>query len=368
MPGPQNRKDGSIETLRGLAIILMVAGHVIGDTESMGMRVHEDSSWRHFYYSLGCVRMPLFTTISGFVYALRPVSDWSQAWPCLKGKVRRLLVPLVTGGTCYYFVLSWVPGTNHHTQLGQVWRIYLYGFDHFWFVQAIFTVFVAIVLLDALELLTTLRRWLVVVPVACFVSLFAPRTSFFSFNGTLYLLPYFLLGMGLFRFPGLRSWSVVGPAVFAFVAGTAYQEWAWYSGNAASVSRESPAGLLIGVSGMLLAFRFRTELKPVAWLGHSAYSIYLLHVFGTSPGRMLATRTIRLHGGWPTFLVSLFCGLAIPVVAEYGLHQNRWLSILFLGERPPGPRRGTSFPLASAVSAPLPEPPTGETPGQDTRA
>ena len=67
-------KDPNIETLRGLAILLVVAGHVIGIDATGGMKVADDSLWRYLYASLQYVRMPLFTAISGWVYALHPVA------------------------------------------------------------------------------------------------------------------------------------------------------------------------------------------------------------------------------------------------------------------------------------------------------
>lgn len=37
------------------------------------MQVADRSAWRLFYLALKDIRMPLFTGISGFVYAMRPI-------------------------------------------------------------------------------------------------------------------------------------------------------------------------------------------------------------------------------------------------------------------------------------------------------
>ena len=47
-----SRKDLSIQSLRGLALILMVAGHVIGIGPDRGMQVADDSAWRYLYLAL----------------------------------------------------------------------------------------------------------------------------------------------------------------------------------------------------------------------------------------------------------------------------------------------------------------------------
>lgn len=67
------RRDVPIDSLRGVAILLMVAGHVIGADESLGMGVGPHSGWRFGYDLLVDLRMPLFTALSGLVYGLRPL-------------------------------------------------------------------------------------------------------------------------------------------------------------------------------------------------------------------------------------------------------------------------------------------------------
>ena len=121
------QKDLSIETLRGLAIILMVAGHVIGDAPTNGMRASDTSGFHHAYYSLKFFRLPLFTVISGFVYALRPVVS-GRSLIFLRGKARRILLPMAAVGTLEFFLRLIVPGTNSSVELSQIWRIYVYPF------------------------------------------------------------------------------------------------------------------------------------------------------------------------------------------------------------------------------------------------
>ena len=67
------QKSCHIETLRGIAILLVVLGHVIGSTSEGGMKVANDSFFRYLYDLFVNIRMPLFTVISGWVYALHPV-------------------------------------------------------------------------------------------------------------------------------------------------------------------------------------------------------------------------------------------------------------------------------------------------------
>jgi glucan biosynthesis protein C len=332
------RKDASIETLRCLALVLMVAGHVIGSDHKGGLCVADDSPFRHFYFSFQLLRLPLFTTISGFVYAIRPVKTWDHVVPCLWGKVRRLLVPMASVGTVEFLIEVIAPGTHHHQALARIWRIYVYGFDHFWFLQAIFTVFVVAILLDVIGTVDSSPGWLLSLAGCCFASLYLPSVAFFSFNGSLYLLPYFVIGVGLARFPWLRAPGLVRPTFAAFLLGVFHQQRLWYTGQAATMTPQSPEALLIGASGMLLAFRFRCTNRWLARLGPFAFPVYLLHIFGTSPGRIAMMRFLHVHCFVLTFFVSLIAGIAVPIGVTLGLRRLPILAEIFLGER--AARRG----------------------------
>ena len=94
----KGNRNLEIDTLRGLACLLLVAYHVIGATPSIGLKL-SDGLLRELNDDLAYIRMPLFTFLSGFVYALRPYAgNWSAY---LKGKATRLLVPMLFVGTLF---------------------------------------------------------------------------------------------------------------------------------------------------------------------------------------------------------------------------------------------------------------------------
>jgi len=63
-------KNHSIETMRGLACLMLVAYHVIGSNGSNGLQVPDNGIVRHICDVLSYLRMPLFAFISGYVYGL----------------------------------------------------------------------------------------------------------------------------------------------------------------------------------------------------------------------------------------------------------------------------------------------------------
>src|SRR3569833_297723 len=88
------RESLRVETLRGLACMLIVAFHVIGSHTASGLHVSEDSPYRYFANLFMHLRMPLFTFLSGFVYAYRPVIR-GQVRAFAAKKLLRLLLPLI---------------------------------------------------------------------------------------------------------------------------------------------------------------------------------------------------------------------------------------------------------------------------------
>src|ERR1700740_1363514 len=110
-PRPRRQQDRSIQAVRAIPVILMVAGHVVG-TEHRGLRVSDVSLWHYSYLALADIRMPLFTLISGYVYAMVPVAYWRDFPQLVKGKSRRLLLPLITVGTLMYVLERAVSGAN----------------------------------------------------------------------------------------------------------------------------------------------------------------------------------------------------------------------------------------------------------------
>src|SRR5689334_1115040 len=121
-----------IETLRGLACVLLVAFHVIGSEPDTGLHAGEGSLYRQFAYLFQHIRMPLFTFLSGFVYAYRPLLPGQLPTFAAK-KLLRLLLPFICVSTIYYAVASVTPGASGQMPLHDAWQIYAFPYVHFWF-------------------------------------------------------------------------------------------------------------------------------------------------------------------------------------------------------------------------------------------
>lgn len=335
--GIKRPKNEYIETLRGLAIILVVAGHVIGIDALGGMKVPDDSIWRYLYASLQYVRMPLFTAISGWVYALHPVQG-SETGSFMAKKARRLLLPMVFVGTLYFLLQYVTPGTNNTGVLSDIWKIYVLPYTVYWYLPSLFLIFGAVALLDARGVCSTLRSWAGWLLVSCGLVVVEPYLSsnlpnVFGIWGAVCLLPFFLLGAGIRRFSvQLASRRMKRIYLAGFLAGIAAQQIVWFTASDSGLLRgvflHVPVGILASAFLLTLTWRNRFLIR----LGSYAYGIYLFHAFGTSGGRIIL-KAVGIHSSLGIFLLSLLLGLGVPIVVEIVLRRFPLLQTLFLGKK-----------------------------------
>lgn len=325
-----NKKDRSIETLRGIAIILVIAGHVIGNEAGRGMKVADDSLWRYFYYSLVLIRMPLFMVISGYVYNLRPVIKGKE-FKFLKGKAHRVLLPMIFVGCLQYCFKAFAPMVNESVEISQIWRVAIFSFDHFWFLQAIFTIFIVVTIIDSLGGMDSILKWLIVLVVSSLTFLFTPiESTLFSITGSIYLLPFFIFGCGLNRFNLDKNKNLFIIALVILIASLTLHQFNWYNIVSINVGKFSIISLVVGLTSTLCLFYIRKEIKWLASLGYFAYGIYLFHVFG-SAGSRVAFKLLGFESLTLMFIIGLVFGLLAPIVIEYFIEKNKITKKLFLG-------------------------------------
>jgi glucans biosynthesis protein C len=351
-----------VQTMRGLACLLLVSFHVIGANASDGIRVADDSAFRTFANLFLHLRMPLFVFLSGLVYAYKPIQP-SAALTFTRKKLTRLLIPFVVVSTLFFVVQQLVPGANNHKPWAHMWEIYVLPYIQFWYLQAAIVLFVCLAALERLGILKSIRSYLVVLAIAFGLHAFSTEiTSWFSVSRAAYLAPFFLLGIGAHRFRGyVRGPLLSSVATVAFVGLMAWQTLEVLNGSV--VPKGSYLATAISLAAVLFVTEWTPRIRWLGWIGGFSFTIYLYHVFFSAGSRIVLK---GLHLGDPVILFTTGLILAIfgPILLEIALRRYKLARTLLLGQ---GARRArTARPITAdtpIVPCPSPHPVRGYSPG-----
>lgn len=321
MTGQKMKRSLEVDTLRGIACVLLVLFHVVGDTPTTGLRIPEGHWLQVFNEALAYIRMPLFSFISGYVYAFRPYQGRPLGF--IKGKVRRLLLPLVTVGTLFAVVQAFTPGANN--AVDRWWLLHIVPVGHFWFLEALFIVFLVVILLEHLKALSTPAGFALVWALSAVLFDYFSPPNYFAAQGAVYLLPFFLAGLACKRFeiggPAARG---IAAAVF-ICAATAAMLLPQFSEQGTSI----PA-LGLGVCSAFLLLRSGWSSPRMAYVGSYSFAIYLLHVFFTAASRILLKK-IGVTDTYVLMMAGLAAGLAGPIVSALLISRHAGLNLWLLG-------------------------------------
>jgi len=273
-------ESARVQTLRGIACLLLVAFHAIGSSSASGLHAPDSSVYRHFTNLFVHIRMPLFTFLSGLVYAYRPLQP-EQALEFSGKKLRRLGVPLIVATTVLY-TLHLV--TDHRVPpASQVWTIYIYPYWHLWFVQALLLVFVAVITFEMLGALSTFRQFLYVFALSLVLysgGLFEGHEAF-GLNNSTYLLPFFLAGLAAHRYRSvLQTRQALILTLGCLIAAQGWHSYFVLTRTLAPidpVAHRSILNLMIGMSASLSALQLLPRMRLMEQIGGSSYTIYLYH-------------------------------------------------------------------------------------------
>jgi len=313
-----------VDTLRGIACILLVAYHVIGNSPQRGLQI-DGGLYRNLNDLLAYIRMPLFAFLSGIVYSYRPVSK--DYFTFFRKKVRRLLFPLLSVGTSFALIQHFTPGTNFNITSWAT--LHIIPVAHYWFLEAIFIIFCLITICEYFHLFKTLRGFLLLFLAAIFLYVSKIDITVFAICGAIYLLPFFLLGMLFQRYDikkylNRKAFFVLLAILFAslILRGTDIIP---------QYGKRSAFGLAMGLVSCTFFLSSKLKVGLLAYIGYYSYSIYLFHVFLTAAIRMLL-QTLDIHNINILFSIGLIVGILGPILLERMLDGTNFTRVLFLGK------------------------------------
>jgi glucans biosynthesis protein C len=347
-------ESGRVQTLRGIACLLLVAFHAIGSSSASGLHVPDSSVYRHFTNLFVHIRMPLFTFLSGLVYAYRPLR-LDQTLEFSSKKLRRLGVPLIVATTVLY---SLHLVTDHRVPpASQTWTIYVFPYWHLWFVQALLLVFVAMIAFESLGALSSFRQFLLVFALSLVLyagGLFQGH-DILGLNNATYLLPFFLAGLAAHRYRDVlqtpRALTLTLVCLIWSQGWHSYIVWTRTLTPIDPIAHRSALNLLIGISASLTALQLLPRLRLMEQIGGSSYPIYLYHPVFVAAGLSIVGGRLPL----PTSLLFVSaCALGIigPMLLEKAAPRIPLGPLLLDGSTRGQPQKRAAAPALPAEVKP----------------
>lgn len=322
LPPKSSAHNARVQTLRGLACFLLVMFHVVGDATDQGIEVGDGHPLRWLAESFRFLRMPLFTVLSGYVYAYRPVT--SRPGRFLAKKARRLLVPLVVVGTFYAVVKTQVGNVSRALDVPfYLWHVI--PVDHFWYLEALMWIFLLVTLIDVMGWATRRSSAFVWITTAALLSIglgndmhgvYWYDMNILGFHYGLMLLPFFLLGVFAHRFAWKDMPRGIHIAVGVCAAALFVVSQFGVAGRVPSIQGlEHPVGIVLSSCTCLVLLVTMPVVPWLACIGSYSYSIFLFHIFGVAGSRIVAEK-LGVIGDYPLFSIGVVAGIGLPIVVH----------------------------------------------------
>lgn len=299
--------------MRGIACLLLVSMHVIGHNSTAGIRVPDDSAYRWFVESFMYLRMPLFSFLAGYVYAVRPLTTTGAYSGFMGKKARRLLIPYLIFVPMIGLAQSIVPDANNPTAL--TWyEWFIYPLSPYWFLIATFWVFALVTFVDCRSWLNSRKVVLGVIAAVAIIDVVVPpqnRTyEFLGLRSGLFLLTFFLVGLAAKRF----HWADVRPSTKLIVVVAAVALATITQLGLAEIlprvrNRHEVVGTLLGITACLALLWLNLRVKLLVTIGAYSAGIFLVHPFLIAGARAVLSR-LGAQSDELLFVIGMTAGIA----------------------------------------------------------
>ncbi len=329
MPNPTSRGTdvpANMDSVRGLACLLIIALHVVGDTATNGLHLPMTSNWHYAMRSVEFLRIPLFTALSGYLYAGKRLAreDFSRFW--IK-KIRRLVIPLL-------FVTVVELGLRHRAYGDEtpLWVAVFFSFVHLWYIQALILLFVVISILDIYIRPSVNALILISLATIMVAQAGVELPTFFSLYGVCYLGPYFLFGIILRERHMLLNNRQVGSVALGVVVIVLLAQQLGLWGVTVGVDLVQLPAALAGMGFVFILLQRFPRIGMLAAIGEYSYTIYLWHIIA-SAGVRHAAMSAGISNLPLIFSLCFLAGLIAPIALYHIARRIPLISTAVTGER-----------------------------------
>ncbi|EFE94128.1 acyltransferase family protein [Serratia odorifera] len=325
-------REAWVDYAKGIGIILVVFGHVNRGLYSAGIQF-SDASYQLLDSVIYSFHMPLFFFLSGLFFA-----------PSLnrKGKTRFIISKIDT--IVYpYIIWSLLQGsievvlsryTNNPSSFSDVLMLFTHPRAQFWFLYALFVIFVVATLLYKKDKFHLILPVMIVISAALYIYQNS-LGNFAHFDYITRFMIFFLLGALAIRYASAIAnvgMGVAGLALVAFVV----LEWLFHGYLGLNYTDTGIMSLLLAIVAIafIVCLSVLLARRDLAWLrklGELSMVIYLMHILAGSGLRIALSKGLHVDNWAIHVIAGTLFGLIAPVIAYYVITR---LHLTFLLERP----------------------------------
>ena len=311
----------NLDTLRGLACLMVVLFHVIGEPDS-GLKLQE-GVLRWSVDSLKYFRMPLFAAMAGFFYAATSV-ERDGLGRFLKRRLATLMVPALCVTFIYWGVRRMAYGLSESLLFAL-----LYGYLHLWFLYALMIMLAVAGALDAVFKPPT-WVWGTLIIIAPILSVNMPPVDALGVSHAVNLFCYFALGVVLCRVPRLlRSIGFFVAALTGAVGTLALQQLRMRD-IAVALSQMPYWHFLGGICCVMVMLYLVPRLRALEAISIYTYTIYLWHGMGNAAVRV-ALRHLHVENIGVIVVLGFLAGVIGPILFHIAIRRFPRMSSFLIG-------------------------------------
>lgn len=321
-------RDKLTDMLKGYACLLVVFGHIIIGIRTSGMAVPDVLPLTEkFIWSF---HIDLFMFLSGYVYSITGgISHAKSRISFILSKLLNLGVPYFVFSAAYIAVNSLTPGVNNENSLSDILKIWYSPVAQYWFIFALFWLFVIYALLS--KFLSNIAITALLYSAFLLFKFFGVNTGFLdsSFNCVL------AFGIGTC----LKSLNVqklhpilrIGIVIFHAAAATLAIKTAFYD-NFLMDDVLTLLGIFSSVCFISLFVDFQPISHSLLYICKYSFPIYLLHTFFTAATRILLLKmgiqNLALH-----ICAACVSGILFPILIAKFFSRLPYLDFFFYPSR-----------------------------------
>lgn len=321
-----------VDYAKGIGIILVVFGHVNRGLYSSGIYLSES-----VYHLMDSViysfHMPLFFFLSGLFFSSSLNKKGKSKF--LISKIDTIVYPYVVWSILQGSVgLVLSKYTNTPFEINDIIFILTQPRSQFWFLYALFMVFIVATVLYKKEIFNSTLPTLIVISAVLYVFQNS-ITSKFHFNYITGFMVFFLSGAMAVRYSSAIS-SVKISTTVGMLCLFALLEFHFHRYLGLNYTNIGFYSLLIALVsiGFIVCFSVVLSRASFVWLrriGEMSMAIYLMHILAGSGVRIVLSRLLHVNDWLLHVTVGVLIGLVLPTIAFFAIQR---FHLGFLLERP----------------------------------